>query len=228
MNALYAQQILEEDFEYKNEFTYGINFNTSASIIGGLTFKYSLRKNENQFHSFLLEFANVKHPKEIRVQAAKPNNSYFYAKENNLIPIRLFYGRDFILFHKAKQEGVQFNLSLAAGPVLGIQKPYLVLYGTSEDSAQYVQNVVKTNVTGGEIYGQGNIFMGLDKSIVVPGIGARISGNFEFGVFRANITGVEIGIQGDIYSKPIILNSFAGDKAYFISAFIVGYFGNRW
>lgn len=226
--SLNAQQILEEEFEYKNEFTYGINFNTAASVIGGLTLKYSFRKSQSQFHSILLEVVNVKHPKEIRIQAAKANNSYFYAKENNLIPMRLFYGRDFILFQKAKQEGVQFNLSIGAGPILGIEKPYLVLYGTSEDSAEYVQNVISTNTPGGEVYGQGNIFMGLDKSKIVPGFGARISGNFEFGVFRANITGIEIGLQGDLYARDIKLIPFAGDKPYFISAFIVGYFGNRW
>lgn len=223
-----AQQFYNENSIFKNELTVGINFNTIAPIVGGFTLKLSRLANEKYetYHCFLFEGTNVKHPKEVKVSSAGGGNTYVKGKENHFIPIRTLYGREHILFQKAKDEGVQLNIIYAGGPVWGILKPYYILYGPNQDNAQYVKN--NASRSDNLIQGQGGFLMGMDEAKIIPGLSTRLSLNLVFDSFRSNLIGVEVGMQMDIFPQKIRIIPIAGDKNTFISGFIVGYFGNRW
>ena len=159
--ALQAQNS-EEDYEYTDEFVWGINKNTRGGLIGGFILKKSIRLNQNQFQTFGLELMNVKHPKEARISNPLNGNSFIWGKENYLYSIRLQYGREQVIFKKASFQGLQIHAILAGGPTIGLLAPY------------YIQNSAGVNepfdpekhVDFNSILGTGNILQGIGESEV--------------------------------------------------------------
>ena len=116
----------KDSYDYNSEFTWGINKNTSGGLIGGFVFKKSRKLNEHVLETFGIEIMNVKHPQEVRRNAESTGNPFIFGKTNYLYALRLQYGRDFILFKKAPQQGVEIKLVTAVGPSIGIVAPYYV------------------------------------------------------------------------------------------------------
>ena len=112
--ALYGQSA--DSYDYNSEFTWGINKNSSGGLIGGFTFKKARRMNDWMLESFGIEIMNVKHPQEVRRSSNSTGNYFIYGKNNYLYAFRFQYGRDFILFRKASQQGVEVKAVTAIGP----------------------------------------------------------------------------------------------------------------
>ncbi|HTF80102.1 MAG TPA: hypothetical protein VL947_00200, partial [Cytophagales bacterium] len=119
--------------EEPNELSAGINLNTHASVLGGLTFKYNRQTTLTRAWGITVEMVNIKHPKEIRAtnQSNRNNSSFIVGKHNHLLAFRTLFGYQHILFKKAKDEGVEFSLNTAAGIIWGFEKPYYVLLDAS-------------------------------------------------------------------------------------------------
>jgi hypothetical protein len=230
--ALHAQEVelQKKTVTEPNELSLGVNLNTQMSLIGGFAFKYNRQVSDKRTNGFLLELAHVKNKKEISVSISNPNgtsSSYAFGKFNNLFCIRPMFSKQFRLFYKAKDEGVELWLNTAMGPVLGLESPYYVLVeSNSSDSSGYIPySKVQANQN---IIGHGNMFMGLGESKVVPGGTFRLSGNFEFGAYRDSMLGIEAGTQVDAFSRKIQSIPYTGEKSVYISAFILIYMGIRW
>ncbi len=223
--SVQAQDYAEES-DYKSEFYGGLNMNTNGGVLSGLTLKASWRYKPRKYHAIYLEIVNVKNPKEVRVVANANNNTYIYKKTNYLFPVRLLYGREFVLFKKSKDEGIHLNGNVALGPSFGIVKPYLLLYGPSSEKAKPTQYYDKMNLDS--IYGGAGILSGFDQAKLVMGLTGRVSAILEFGSSR-NITGLELGFLVEAYTQKIELTpeTEARSKSVFTSAFAVIYFGRR-
>lgn len=220
----------EEEQGYFSEFTGGVNFNTNASIIGGIMGKYTRELKNGQYHFFGLEIVNVKHPKEQRVGSSVTGNAYIYDKLNNLFALRLQYGREFVVFHPAEEEGVQVDFILAGGPTIGIVKPYMVeyYYGTYSQVEPYDPE------NQNPILGSGGILSGFDRAKIVPGIHMKASFSLEFSQFRGSVTGIEVGTLLEAYTEHIKLLAVPaalGPQPYnafaFSSVFVNIFFGGR-
>ncbi|MFT7031536.1 MAG: hypothetical protein ACJA2S_000026 [Cyclobacteriaceae bacterium] len=207
------------NYEYSKEFTWGINKNTNGGLIGGFTFKWASALNEKQFRTFGFELMNVKHPKEIRVSTS--GSPYLYPKRNYLYTVRGFYGRDFLLFKKAPQQGVQIIFTTAAGPTIGVVAPYYVR--TDGGSAQFDH----TKMSQGSILGTGHIFQGLGESDLKFGLNAKAGLIFEMGAFKSNVTGFEIGAQFEAFSEKIIIVPTQPNRALYSSLYLTFFYGTR-
>lgn len=211
--------------DYDWEFTYGINFNTNGSIVGGFTFKYARHWRERYFEFYGLEFVNVKHPKEITRVSNASGQTYIMYKQHQLFSIRPQYGREIILFNKAEDEGIQVNGILAGGISMGILKPYFVLHGDSRSTAD--PKPYTPDLDLGKIYGSAGFFKGLGKSEIIPGLNAKASATFEFGNFNSNISGIEAGFMVEAFPKEMVIISNVENQNIFTSAFVVIYWGHR-
>lgn len=218
-----AQNPLLETDEYYKEFVYGINKNTNSGLIGGFFMRFSRKKNENFYETFGIELINVKHPKEQKYTSRQTGTSFIWGKENYLYSIRGNYGYDKILYRKAPQQGVQINASAAAGPTIGLEAPY---YIQTQGGAyrQYDPDIINSL---NDIQGPGKIFQGLNESKIVPGFNARASLAFEFGAFRNNVTGIELGLSAEAFTREIILVPTQDNRAFFTAAFITLFWGTR-
>ena len=115
----------QDSYDYNTEFIWGINKNSSGGLIGGFVFKKSRKLNDRLLETFGLEIMNVKHSQEVR-QASVVGNYFIFGKSNYLYAFRFQYGRDFILFDKAPQQGVEIRAVTAIGPSIGIVAPYYI------------------------------------------------------------------------------------------------------
>lgn len=220
----------QDSYEYNSEFTWGINKNSSGGLIGGFTFKKAKKRSERILETYGLEIMNVKHPQEVRKNSAYTGNYFIYGKSNYLYAIRLQYGRDYILFTKAPQQGVEIKAVFAAGPSIGIVAPYYI-ERTVDNSyfasihEQYDPN--NPNHSFNNILGTGNLFEGIGDSKIQMGGNLKAALNFELGMVKSQVTGFEVGFLVDAYFNEVNLMPTAENKSVFPTVFFTLFYGNR-
>jgi hypothetical protein len=221
-----AQREDTGNYEYDKEYLLGINKNTNGGMIGGFALKVGSRIDDSQFAYFGLELANVKHPKEVRYTTVTGNN-YIFGKSNYLYAIRPHYGREVILFKKAPNQGVQVSALAAVGPSIGLIAPYFIEYALNR-----VETVVEPydptiHQSRFNILGTGRLLEGIGQSKLAIGGMAKAALHFEFGVFKSNATGLEVGYQLEGFQKEIPLIQTAKNRQFFQSAYFTLFFGFR-
>lgn len=214
----------QDGYDYETEFIWGVNKNTSGGLIGGFTFKKSFKMSERMLQTFGLEIMNVRHSQEVRFSSVY-GNYFTFGKKNYLYSIRMQYGRDFILFKKAPQQGVEIKAVFAAGPSIGFEAPYYVEYAIS--STVSVRQQYNEEMTREKILGPGRIFQGVGESKIVPGLNFKAALNFELGIFKSQVTGFEAGFLLDAYTRKIDMMAKAKNQSTFPTLFITLFFGNR-
>lgn len=221
--GLKSQAQDSEDYEYTDEFIWGINKNTRGGLIGGFVLKKSIRISDNQFQTFGLELMNVKHPKEARISNPLNGNSFIWGKENYLYSIRLQYGREGIIFKKASFQGLQINAILAGGPTIGLLAPYYIQNSQGVNEPFDPEKHVDFN----SILGTGNILQGIGESEVKFGLNIKPALSFEFGAFKSNVSGIELGFMFEGFTEEIILVPNASNDQFFSSFFVTLFYGRR-
>lgn len=223
----------EGDLLYNKEYLVGINFHSNGGLIGGGWLRYNQKSLDGKnFTQLGLEVSFIKNPKELRYLNPVTNNSYILFKKNDLFVIRPQIGREFVLFRKAEEDGIQVDLILAGGPSFGFLKPYYIQYlnGTITVDEPYDPNVTNNP---NNIMGSSPVTMGLNQCQVVPGLHFKPSLTFEMGHFNGNATGIEIGAMVEAFTqKMIILQPFNGmpdiqNKQVFTSVFLTVFYGFR-
>ena len=217
------------NYEYNREFIWGINKNTNGGLIGGFIIRNSRAIGPRTFRTIGGEIMNVKHPKEDRKVSRISGNTYIFGKSNYLYSIRAHYGLDRILYKKAPQQGVQINYGVAVGPTIGVVAPYFieVRAGGTDGVTRAQYDPQNPNHTQSTILGTGRLFQGLGKSKIRPGLNAKAAMSFEFGTFKSNVTGFEIGLNAEVFTEKIILIPAERNRALFTSAFITLFYGTR-
>ncbi|MBK5280054.1 MAG: hypothetical protein JJE09_14435 [Bacteroidia bacterium] len=226
--TLYGQST--DSYDYNSEFTWGINKNSSGGLIGGFVFKKARKLNTWMFETFNLEIMNVKHPQEVRRSSNSTGSYFIFGKSNYLYAIRFQYGRDFILFKKASQQGVEVKLVTAAGPSIGIVAPYFIersvdnsLFATKNE--QY--DPENRDHSFNNILGTGHIFEGLGNSKIQLGANLKAGLNFELGTLKSQVTGFEVGFLMDTYFNKVVLMPSSINNRVFPTIFFTLFYGTR-
>lgn len=224
--SLQAQREDAGDYEYDQEILVGINKNTNGGLIGGFTLKLGYRIDDSNFQFFGLDLVNVKNPKEVRYQTVL-GNSFIFGKSNYLYSIRPYYGREIIVGKKAPQQGVQVSLLGAIGPTIGIIAPYFIEYAVSRVETVREQFNPEVHQSRFNILGPGRVFEGVGGSEVAFGANAKVAVNFEFGVFKSNVTGLELGYQLEGFTREIPLMPTTENNQVFQSVYFTFFYGFR-
>lgn len=211
------------DYEYSREMVWGIVKATNSGLIGGFNFKFSKELKEDMFHGGVIEIVNIRHPQEVKYYANETGNTFISGKEHHLYSLRLSYLREYTFFKKAAQQGVQVNGLVAAGATLGFEAPYYVEVDKGGFSVKEPYNGQDIS----SIRGTGNILQGVGESSVVPGINLKAGLGFEFGAFKANVVGIEVGFQCDFFTREIIIIPTTENYAIFPSAYATLFYGSR-
>lgn len=237
-----AQRTDSEEDNYRTVTTFGITTNTNAGVIGGFAFRQSKLIDGTLFglpqsRYLNIELVNVKHPKELQSSANSVGSRFIEGKENYLFVLRPQYGREVKLFQRGADEGVAVNGILAAGPSLGIIKPYYVevSYGNATRTVPASEVNGFVTPTGETVIGAGGFFQGLDKSTLTVGLNVKAALNFELSAFRSNTTGLEIGFLAEIFPSKVVIipntapggNRSDGNRSVFTSGYITLFFGSK-
>ncbi|MCF0053678.1 hypothetical protein LXM25_26640 [Dyadobacter sp. LJ53] len=234
---IYAQRRAKaEDNEesYKSFTSFGVTTNTNSGILGGAVFRQSSALGsklfgKNQYRYLALELVNVKHPKELSQQDFVTGARLVYGKQNYLFVLRPEYGRELTLFSRQDDEGISISGILAAGPSLGLEKPYMVQFQSSDgvvtEPFDPVKHAGSTQTTG--IVGAGSFFQGFGQTKIVPGLHVKTAMSFELSAFRENVTGVEIGFIAEAFTRKVQIMAFAENRSFFTSGYLTLYFGSK-
>lgn len=217
-SAVFAQK---NNYDYTTESIWGINKNSASGLIGGFMFRFSRSVKPDQYRTIGFELINVKHPAEARV-VSRTGNYFVVGKTNYLFAIRGQYGRDIVLFKKAPQQGVQITATGSVGPSIGLESPYYIEYNQVvkepyDPSVHQIENIT----------GSGFMFQGLFQSNVVLGLNLRAGLSFEFGTFKSNVSGFEIGTLLDAYVRKINMIPEADNYAVWPTVYITLFYGSR-
>ena len=226
---------------YQTITTFGITTNTNSGILGGISLRQSRRLSAElfgmpQYQYLSVEIVNVKHPKEYAASFAA-GSRYIRGKENYLFVIRPQYGREVKLFQRDEDEGISVSGILAAGPSIGIIKPYYldVQSGNNTRSVPASQVNGTTTPTGEIVTGAGSIFQGFGESKLTVGLNIKAALSFELSAFRTNTTGVEIGFLTEIFPQRVVIipnptpnaDRADGNRSFFASGYLTLFFGSK-
>jgi len=233
-----AQNTDTDEDIYPTETTFGITTNTNSGIVGGFVFRQSkLLSNKlfgmPQYRYLSIELVNVKHPKEIQSSINSIGSRYIDGKENYLFVLRPQYGREVKLFQRTNDEGIAVSGIVAAGPSLGIIKPYYLEVTTGNTTRTVPAS--QAMVTGEAVTGAGGFFQGLGESKLTVGLNLKAALSFELSAFRNNTTGVEVGFLAEIFPSKVVLipnrsltgNREDGNRNFFTSGYITLFFGSK-
>ncbi len=221
----------QDSYEYDSEFIWGINKNSSGGLIGGFVFKKSRKLDDRMLETFGLEIMNVKHSAEFRTSARATGNYFIYGKSNYLYAFRFQYGRDYILFDKAPQQGVEIKAVGAIGPSIGIIAPYYI--ERMVDNSFFVTVHEQYDPTRqpehgfNNILGTGNLFEGLGESSIQLGINLKAGLSFELGTVKSSVTGFEVGFLLDAYFNEVVLMPTVENKSLFPTVYFTLFYGSR-
>ena len=225
-------------YDYKKEFLWGINTNSHSWFLGGVSAKFSTAISERKFKTLGFELLYLRNPLEFKRQGqgGTTNNGvgrYVPNKLNHLYVIRANMGRDLLLFKKASHQGVMVNYNVSLGPSIGLLAPYYVR--VNQPIGDNREQTVKLSDPG---VGSSNIiraapFKGIFESKVLAGIHIKSSFLLEFGAYKKNLSGVELGFSSEIFSeRPELMNFGEGENApknklWFNSVYLTIFYGNR-
>ena len=226
------------DEDYISEFIYGLNINTNGGFIGGVFFKTTKIVKPKVYRSLGIEIVGIKNNKEVRTQSVRTGNTFIPGKRNYLYSFRFQYGRDYVLFRKAPEEGVLVTATFAAGPSLGLQIPYHILYNFDGElrSEQYDPTV---HTSFGDIFQAGGFLEGIGNTEFLFGAHIKAGISLDFGTFRNSITGVEAGFTLEVFHKtaellaPVSFQSGGNlpeiptNRSVFPGAYLSIFFGTR-
>jgi hypothetical protein len=215
-------------------FAYGVTTNTNSGLLGGVVVRHSSLVGNfkgHPMHRYIaLEAVNIKHPKE-KSEATSIANRFIFGKTNYLFSLRPEYGREVVYFKKNGEDGIGISLIVAGGPSIGIQKPYYIKYDRTGrgqiEIVQYDPNIHKElNRIQGSAGILTNFFQGMSFN---PGAHVKLAANIDMNTFGNSLTGFEIGITSEIFSKtPEIMSAqLTKNSQFYTSGYLTIYFGNR-
>jgi hypothetical protein len=140
-----------------------------------------------------------------------------------------------VFFRKAPESGVQVNGIFAGGPSIGLQVPYYIVYDytnysggpTKQTDYRTEQYDPRKHDSNERIRGNAGFLTGLAGTNVNIGAHVKSGLSFEYGRYREDVTGVEVGFLLEAYPKKIILIPRSNNASFFTSVYLILYYGRR-
>jgi hypothetical protein len=223
---------------YNKELGVNIKMLTNRGFAPGISFGQLRSYYKTTF--FDISVGELKHPKERR-QSADPSvgrsfRPYVYGKQNNLVTLRTAWGVKRYFTEKAQTRGVAVGISYAAGPTLGLLKPYyLALRRPAPDnpgfsrvtSERYSEENSGIFLDNSRILGASPFTRGLGESSFIPGGHASLALHLDWGAYDEYIKALEIGVMLDVFARDTPLMVAERSSPLFLNFFVNLQLGRR-
>ncbi len=231
INAI-VKQAEEGVLVYNKQTTFGLQARSNGY---GLFYEKGRMKTPLKSTIYRIDFTEIKHPKENKFQnLSNPflilSNPYVYGKVNNFYQLTMGYGQQRMLGQKGNKNGVSVSAIYNGGLSLGLLKPYFVqvedplssqlkfIKYSSEDSAVFL---------GPSIIGSGGFWRGWKEVKLQPGLFVKTALRFDYGRFNEVVSGLELGISAEYYTKKVTIMALQNDRPFFFQGYISILFGRR-
>lgn len=212
-----------------NEKSYAILINSNG---WGLNYRYGKRLDGFRKRIFDIDFAYLKHPKEIKTQNPYYENQkrFVFGKLNTLYVLRGGIGIQKEIYSKFDKGGVAVKFFYEGGFTLGALKPvyYAVVDSmskkpndpyTSDKKFDYSIHSVE------DIYSRASFFKGLGETKFKPGIFIKLGLSFVYSNVYDVLNALEAGVIVDGFYQDVPIMANQKNEQVFVSLFISYRFG---
>ena len=220
---------------YSKQSAFGFKLNTDG---WGAIYEHGKYKTIKKTNLWWLEFGERKSPKEERVTRIIGDfgllgNPYIFGKQNNLYYLKLGLGQQILIGGKGNKNGVAVSAIYGGGLSLGYLKPYYLNVQDQDNINRDIKYPGSDSTTQSlfldpsAINGSSGFTKGFGEGKFVPGAQARLALRFDYGRFNEFLSAVEVGVNGEFYTKtmPIMINN--PEKRFFFNGYVAIEFGSR-
>lgn len=229
-NQAFSQTDLIQAVDYnKDSRSIAFMFNSNGYALG---YRFSKRLDGYKSRIIDIDFAWVKHPKEIRKSSLYGNQSKFvYGKLNQLIVGRIGYGKQKEIYGKYSESGIAINYYYSFGASIGALKPvYFDVLKIDASGNPYVETEKfdsETIYNSSQIYGGTSFFKGLNEVTAVVGGYAKFAFSFDVNKKMRAINAFELAAIFEFYNKPLALMANTSQDQYLFTLLIAYRFGKK-
>ncbi len=247
INALIKQE--EEGVIAYHKHT-AVGFKLTTDGYGGF-FEIGRARSIKNALLFQLDISERKHPKEDKqTNIAIPTSPFIYGKINYFYPIKLGVQQQILLGNKTNRNGVSVTGNFGGGISLGLLRPYnLEINDLDKGNRKYIRyesgdSTLFSNagqpsyVPDSTLFTDGNLLSFLQVSgsglgrgwgdmEITPGLYGKAALRFDYGKYNEMISGIEVGVVGEFYSKKVPQLVYSEPKQLFVSAYVSIMFGRR-
>jgi hypothetical protein len=212
----------------KKHFVGGIKLNSDG--YGGFLEK-GIAQSVKRSILFQLDISERKHPKELKQINRNGAGPYVYGKINFFYPVKLGVQEQFLLGNKGNKNGVSVTANVGGGISLGFLRPYLLGYANSAGEQYFAGLGPSVKDTARFLYENPisgpSLGTGFNKLKLTPGAYTKAALRFDYGKYNEVVSGLEVGVAAEFYSKKISQMIFSKENNFFFSAYVSLIFGKR-
>lgn len=223
----------QEKILYQNERSVNLSLNSNG--FGG-GFRFGQRRTYLSKFIYDIEFAYIKHPKEVKVSASPysytTNRRYVNGKTNVFVNLRPSFGFQREIFSKEDRGSIAIKYYFGGGPSLGFTKPvYYNFYIIGKINGEFY--VVDTRIEKyefvqhptSEIAGRAPFWRGFDEIGFHPGVHAKFGMSFEYSSANQLINALDVGMVFDAFAHKIPIMYTDYNNQFFLTLYISYRFG---
>jgi len=214
---------------YNKQSVFGIQLRTNGY---GIFYELGKTKSRRKTNIYTAEFTEIKDPKEEKSQQGifTIGNPFIFGKINNFYQFKLGFGQQYLFGQKGNKNGVAVTGNYQGGISAGLLRPYYLevddqnggrkeIRYSAEDSSEFLD-------LNGNPAGAG-LLKGWNEIKIKPGVYAKGALRFDWGHYNEMVSGIEIGISVEAYSKKIPILLFTKERQFFIQGHLALVFGRR-
>jgi len=193
----------------------------------GIFFEIGRARSVKKGILFQLELSEHKHPKEEK-QSNLFNYStpFIFGKQNFFYPVKLGVQQQVLYGNKSNKNGVSITYNYGGGVSLGMIRPYYVQLGATGEYVKFESDssdfLDPSAISAGPGFSKGWSDLQL-----APGVYAKTALRFDYGSYNETISGLEVGITGEYYTKDISLIVNSKPKKFFFTGYVAIILGRR-
>ena len=195
----------------------------------GLFFELGRAQSVKKTLLFQLDISERKHPKEEKLGSIYSQSiPFIYGKINNFYPVKLGVQQQYLFGNKANKNGVSVTGNVGGGLSMALLRPYYVQVA-SGNNIRYIKynSADSLEFLSGQIYGGPSLSKGWSDMTVVPGAYLKTGLRFDYGLYNEIVSGIEVGVTAEYYSKKIPQMVRNEQKQFFFGAYCAILFGKR-
>jgi hypothetical protein len=200
---------------YRNEKSLAFMLNSNG---WGLNGRYAKRKDAANKIFYDIDFATIKHPKEVRrVSSISPSSqSYILGKQYVVFDFRFGYGKQKEIYRKFDVGGVSVRRFHSIGPSVSILKPiyYQVYYNQNQIEIERF-NVDRSD----NIIGKASFLQGINELLVVPGGFVKLGVSFEYSRIDQVIHSIDVGVIGEAFIQKLPIMATKANSWFFLTLY---------
>jgi hypothetical protein len=217
--------------EEEGVIVYNKQFAAGAKLISdgyGAFVEFGRAKSVKKSLLFQFEMAERKSPREQKLTSVTGVGAPLIPEKVNFFyPLKLGVQVQRLLGNKSNKNGVNITANAGGGLALGLIRPYMVeipkgndltyVKYNSPDSLDFVSSPV-----GGPTFSTG-----WDQLTVNPGVYLKGALRFDYGPFNETLSGIEVGISLEAYTKKTQLMVHQGGQNVYFTGYFALLIGRR-